>query len=118
MACSGRATHCRAGFAGRGMSLARPTARDETRVLPRPETQSRVGENAVEELPPEVERAFDGGADLRLQLGGVGEAHDDVIADVAVLAIGLFVDVPEADLIARQAVVRLERAREGSERAR
>src|SRR5258705_4575299 len=89
-----------------------------SRVLPRPESQSRVGENPVEELPPELERAFDGGTHLRLQLRCVGEAHDDVIADVAVLAIGLFVDVPEADLVARQAVVRLERAREGSERAR
>src|SRR2546428_10826733 len=75
------------------------------------------GGDAVEELPPQLERAGDRPPHVRVERGGGRQADDDVVADGAVLAVRKLVHVPERDLSARASVVPLERAREGAERA-
>src|ERR1043165_7663274 len=74
--------------------------------------------NAVEEPPPGVERPRHRPPDARLKVGARREAYDHVVADRAVVAVGLLVDVPEGDLLACAAVVALEGARARTERAR
>src|SRR6266446_10438892 len=76
------------------------------------------GGDAVEEPPPELERARDGPPHGGLERRGGRQADDDVVADGAVLAVRLLVHVPEGDLGGRAPVVPLEGAREGAERAR
>src|SRR5438105_973131 len=76
------------------------------------------GGDAVEELPPQLERAGDRPPHVRPERRGGRQADDDVVADGAVLAVRLLVHVPEGDLGERAPVVPLEGAREGAERAR
>src|SRR2546428_1602729 len=76
------------------------------------------GGDAVEEPPPELERAGDRPPHVRPERRGGRQADDDVVADGAVLAVRLLMHVPEGDLGARAPVVPLEGAREGAERAR
>src|SRR5439155_1083975 len=76
--------------------------------VPAPAAMSgRVGD-AVEEPPPQLERARDGPPHPRLKLGGGREADDDVVADRAVLAVRLPVHVPDGHLPARASVMPLE----------
>src|ERR1700687_4734445 len=73
--------------------------------------------DVVEELPPQLQGASERAPDLVLPVGRGGVTHDDVIADVAVIAVGFLVDIPEGDLLARQPIVSFERACERRERA-
>src|SRR5262249_42554982 len=50
------------------------------------------GGNAIEESPPELERARHGAPDVCPELRGGREADHDVVADGAVLAAGLLVE--------------------------
>jgi hypothetical protein len=67
----------------------------------------------VEELPPQLERARDGAPHVGLERGRRRQPNDDVVADGAVLAVGLLVSVPERDLAGRAAVVPLQRPGKG-----
>src|SRR5438552_612790 len=73
------------------------------------------GGDAVEEPPPELERARDGPPHGGLERRGGRQADDDVVADGAVLAVRLLVHVPEGDLGGRAPVVPREGARERAE---
>src|SRR5262249_40479851 len=98
-----------------------PTTRTGTSTSSLPVTsRSRAsrGCDAVEERPPELERARDGALHVRLERRRRRQTDHDVVTDGAVLAVRLLVDVPEGHLPRRAAVVPLEGAREGTERAR
>src|SRR6202046_283668 len=72
----------------------------------------------VEELPPHLERLLD----CRPYFRALDLAHrrvtENVVADVAVIAIGDFMHVEKRDLLARKSVVLLQRARERREISR
>src|SRR3989442_14400273 len=76
------------------------------------------GGDAVEEPPPELERAGDRPPHVRPERRRGRQVDDDVVADGAVLAVRLLMHVPEGNLGGRAPVVPLEGAREGAERAR
>src|SRR4029077_9483135 len=73
--------------------------------------------DAVEELPPGVERVLQRLAHARLGRGVGRVADDDVVAHLAVLRIGNLVDVPERNRVTAQPVVLLEPAGHRPERA-
>src|SRR5579862_4486014 len=73
------------------------------------------GLDAIEELPPRVERVLQRVAHARLGRGVGRMADDDVVTYVAVLRIGHLVDVPELDRLAAQSVACLQPASHGPE---
>src|SRR5262245_12350331 len=83
-----------------------------------PSCASDRGLDAVEELPPGVQRVLERVAHARLDRGVGRVADDDVVAHRAVLRVGVLVNVPELDRLAVEPVVRLEPARHWPERAR
>src|ERR1700687_5310169 len=74
--------------------------------------------NSVEKLPPHVERALDRGPYSRVLDFAHRRVTQNIVADVAMVAIRDFVHVEERDLLARESVVLLEPACERREVAR
>src|SRR5215471_11650028 len=71
--------------------------------------------NPVEKLPPQIERAFDRAPDAHALTVAQVHVAQDMVADVAVIAIGDLVHVEERDLLAAEAVAPLKGARERPE---
>src|SRR5262245_62461365 len=82
-----------------------------------PPCASDCGLDAVEELPPGVERVLQRVAHARLGRGVGRMTDDDAVAYLAVVRIGHLVDIPEGDRVAAQPVVLLEPAGHRPERA-
>src|SRR5208282_5094070 len=74
--------------------------------------------NSVEELPPHVERALHRGPYSCAFHFAHRRVTQNVVADVAMIAIGDFMHVEKRDLLPRKSVVLFQRARERREVAR
>src|SRR5271168_220529 len=74
--------------------------------------------NPVEELPPHLERSLDCGPHFCPLNFTHRRVAENVVADVAMIAIRYFMHVEKCDLLARKPVMLFERARERREVAR